>query len=328
VRGDLSHICNPTDEHRRAVLEKHQRFMERLFAKYPELEKNYDQVERIKKQIISTTLAKLKGQALDNDVTQLEQRLGALRQERSGLLKKFSIDPQSLQPQWDCPRCQDTGRVYLKDGRYVACDCLQSKRAASLRTASALPARLLNASFSQVDISLYQPQFRQQARNIFSYVQRFCDDLPKKPGQGLFIHGPTGSGKSYLMGCIANKLSGEMSVKYLVYADFLDNLRATYSSNKTDYSEHQMIDAVKKVDLLLLDDLGVEKPTEFAYKNLAQIIDYRYRNCLPLVVTSNFTLQELIKRSQADLYGERIVWRLSESCSNILELKGNLRLSL
>jgi DNA replication protein DnaC len=80
--------------------------------------------------------------------------------------------------------------------------------------------------------------------------------------------------------------------------------------------------------LLLLDDLGVERPTEFSLKNLAQIIDYRYRNCLPLVVTSNFTLEELIQRSQNDLYGERIVWRLSECCSNMLELKGNLRLNL
>jgi DNA replication protein DnaC len=118
-----------------------------------------------------------------------------------------------------------------------------------------------------------------------------------------------------------------MSVRYLVYADFLDSLRATFN-REAEQSEQQLVDEVKNVDLLLLDDLGLEKPTEFSLKNLAQIIDYRYRNLKPLVVTSNFTLPELVRRFQTDLYGERIVWRLGEMCSNILELKGNLRMIL
>ena len=107
-----------------------------------------------------------------------------------------------------------------------------------------------------------------------------------------------GVGKSYLMGCIANYLCSRMSVRYLVYADFLDSLRATFNSRDSEYSEQQLVDEVKNVGLLLLDDLGVERPTEFSLKNLAQIIDYRYRNCLPLVVTSNFTLEELIQRTE------------------------------
>lgn len=327
MKDDLAHIRNLADEQRRIILAQHQQTLNSLFDKHPDIKANYMQAERLKKQIISLTLAKLKGQALDGEIIELEQCLDNLRQDRLSLLKQHRISPDSLEPKWACRNCQDTGMVYIND-RYQPCTCLAAKQITMMRRAVSLPTRLAEAAFDKANFELYQPQFRSQARKIFDYVKGFCDNLKAQPSKGLYVHGPTGSGKSYLMGCIANYLCPQMSVKYMVYADFLDLVRATYNSRETELSEQQMIDEVKNVDMLLLDDLGVEKPTEFSLKNLAQIIDYRYRNCLPLVVTSNFTLEELIQRSQTDLYGERIVWRLSECCSNMLELKGNLRLNL
>lgn len=327
MRDELSHIRNQADAHRRRIMAAHEQYMHSVFEKHPDIKNNHGQIEQAKKAIITMTLAKYRGQALASEVNQLEQQLDELRQQRAALLSKNGIDPQSLEPQWECVRCQDTGMVYIND-QYSPCQCQWAKKKEIMRTAAALPSRLTIASFDKANFYLYQTQYRSQAKKIFQYVQSYCDSISNNRGQGLFIHGPTGSGKSYLLGCVANYLCGKISVKYLVYADFLDKLRATYNSRDNEYSEQQMIDQVKNVGLLLLDDLGVEKPTEFSLKNLAQIIDYRYRNCLPLVVTSNFTLEELIRRSQADLYGERIVWRLSESCSNMLELKGNLRLNL
>lgn len=328
MRDELAHIRNQTDEQRKKIMEEHEKCLASLFNKFPELKERETQIREIKKQIISTTLAKLRGQAPDSKIIRLEQQLEQLYQERASLLKEYNIPQKSLEPQWSCQHCQDTGWVYIDNRQAVPCQCQVSRRRKFLRSAVDLPARIADASFAKVNYNLYQPPFRTQAKKIFSYVKDFCDTLKDNPNQGLYIHGPTGSGKSYLIGCVANYLSSQMSVKYLVYADFLDSLRATFSTRDSGYSEQQLVDEVKNIKLLLLDDLGVEKPTEFSLKNLAQIIDYRYRNCLPLVVTSNFTLEELIQRSRNDLYAERIVWRLSESCSNILELKGNLRLNL
>lgn len=328
MRDELAHIRNQVAEERQKVLDIHAKHLASLYAKFPELKQKALQIEDTKKQIISMTLAKLRGQAPDNEITLLEGRLELLRQEKVELLKKYDVTPESLEPQWNCSRCQDTGWVYINEEQAAPCQCQIARRQGFLRRAAALPARIADASFAKVDYNLYQPPFRAQAKKIFTYVKNFCDTLENNANQGLYIHGPTGSGKSYLMGCIANYLSPRMSVKYLVYADFLDALRATFNTRDSGFSEQQLVSEVKNVDLLLLDDLGVERPTEFSLKNLAQIIDYRYRNCLPLVVTSNFTLEEHIRRSQSDLYGERIVWRLSECCSNMLELKGNLRLNL
>lgn len=328
MRDELAHIRNQAADERHRVLTAHEKHLESLYARYPKLKENARQIEDAKKKIITMTLAKLRGGRPDSEITLLEARLEQLRHQRAELLKKYNIPQEALEPQWTCRHCQDSGWVYISDGQATPCQCQIARRQGYLRQVADLPARIAHASFAKVNFDLYPPPFRAQAKKIFAYVKEFCDTLQENSSQGLYIHGPTGSGKSYLMGCIANYLSSRMSVKYLVYADFLDSLRATYSSRDSGYSEQQLVDEVRNVGLLLLDDLGVERPTEFSLKNLAQIIDYRYRNCLPLVVTSNFTLEELIQRSQSDLYGERIVWRLSECCSNMLELKGNLRLNL
>ena len=327
MRDELAHIRNKSVERRRVILTQHKALLDKMYSAHPELNKNNGQIERIKKLIITKTISKLQGQALDTDINELEQQLEVLRMERLDLLEQKKIDPKLLQPNWDCSRCQDTGRIYIDDDRFEVCGCNEATKAEMLRTAVNLPVRLAKASFSNVDTKLYQPQFRKQAAKIFEYVQKYCDNIESTPGHGLFIHGPTGSGKSYLLGCIANHLFTQMPVKYLVYADFLDSLRATFNTRDNGNSEQQLIDEVKNTGLLLLDDLGVEKPTEFALKYLAQIIDYRYRNCLPIVVTSNFTQDELKNRTQNDLYGERIVWRLIEICS-ILNLEGNIRINL
>lgn len=324
MKDDLIHIRNPAEEERMAVLAQFDKHMEELFRRYPKLRANYEQATSLRKQIISASIAKLRGDALAENVIELEQRLHYLLDQRLELLREYKIDPAALSPQWKCPRCQDTGMVLVGD-RYSACTCREARRLQFLRERAELPLRIASASFAASDFSLYQPQLRGQAKKIYAYVQKFCDVIKTDPrGKGLYVYGPTGSGKSYLLGSIANYLLGHLSVRYLVYADFLDQLRASFEPG-SGYSEQQLMDEVKGVDLLLLDDLGVEKPSEFSLKYLAQIIDYRYRNLKPLVVTSNYTLAELVQRSQRDFYTERIVWRLKEMCANILELKGNLR---
>lgn len=324
MKNELAHIRNPGEEERRSVLADYDKRVEGLFNKYPRLKTNFQEAALLRKRIISATIKKLQGAPLDTAVTELENQLGALLQQRIELLNEYGIEPEALNPQWNCPRCQDTGMI-LKAGKYVPCPCNEVRRAQLFLKRANLPLRIASATFASANFSLYQPQQRTQAKKIYTYVQKFCQILKTEPrGKGLYIFGPTGSGKSFLLGCIANHLLEDLSVRYLVYADFLDQLRASFDPDSV-YSEQQLMKEVREVDLLLLDDLGVEKPSEFSLKYLAQIIDYRYRNLKPLVVTSNFTLSELVLRTQRDIYGERIVWRLKEMCSNILELKGNLR---
>ena len=318
-----------TGAHRRQqqVLDDYRRHLQKIFSEYPELEENHGNIQAVRRQIVQLTVERIRGADNEEEIASCQKRLDSLRGEQARLLKKQGLSPEDMEPRWVCSVCQDTGRVATENG-YVDCSCNAAGTKTFRRRAAGLPSRMQQAEFSNVNFTLYPEKLRPKAKRAFNYVQEFCNQLIAKPnGQGLFIHGETGAGKSYMLGCVANYMAEHMSVKYLVYADFLDELRATFGSWDKDENEHQMIEMVRNVDLLLLDDLGVERPTEFALRSLAQIVDYRYRNKLPLLVTSNFTLEELRERTKSDLYGERIVWRLIETCT-AMQLEGNIRLTL
>lgn len=308
-------------------MEKHQRDLARLFRRYPKLAKVNQQIQAAQKQILQLTVNKLRGKMPDEEMLRQEEHLAQLRAKQQDLLRQLNLSPSVLAPKWECPRCEDTGRVYV-DGRFINCDCVLARSRQFRRDAAGLPLRLREAEFSKANFDLYPEGYKVKARRAFKYVREYCDKLCKqRNGHGLFIHGETGTGKSYLLACVANYLADKMTVRYLVYADFLDELRATFGSRRGEGTEQQLVDMVRNAEILLLDDLGVERPTEFALQYLAQIIDYRYRNKLPLLVSSNFTLEELRERTKNNLYGERIVWRLIETCS-ALQLEGNIRLNL
>lgn len=327
MRDDLSHIRDQRAERRAQILQQHKQNLADLYNKYPELGRLARDIESIRREIAGKVLGHMQGGSLEQDVVELEQKLAQLRSERAELLSRYQLNPDVLEPAWECKKCQDTGRVYIDDETIRDCECARAGRLTFRQQSVGLPVRLASASFEQVDFQLYPDKFRKQAQQVFGIVEQYCLTQDKAlNGKGLFIHGGTGAGKSFLLGCIANRLVQTLTVKYMVYADFLDTLRSSFGTRDTGL-EQDLVSMVNNVDLLLLDDLGVEKPTEFALKSLAQIIDFRYRNCKPVVVTSNFTLEELKNRTQNDLYGERIVWRLIETC-NILNLEGNIRLNL
>ena len=132
MRDELSHIRNKAEERRRLILSKHKDYLDQLFAKHPQLKENYQQIELVKNQIITMTIAKLRGDSLDTEVSELEQHLDVLRRERLALLKELKIEPSSLEPNWECRRCQDTGRVYI-DEQYISCSCSRTRKNQLLR---------------------------------------------------------------------------------------------------------------------------------------------------------------------------------------------------
>lgn len=313
--------------HRQRVLREHHETMKAIYQKVPGLTRLDQEIARLRKEIISRMLNTYTGLGTDPELPALEEALAQVIAAREQLLRECNVNEVDLKPAWDCPHCEDTGRIYVDEEKIKVCSCRGQQKTAWRQHLAGLPPRLEGASFAGVNYELYRESERNQVRKIFNYVEKYCDSLnPGGRGHGLFIHGSTGSGKSWLLGCIANRISPVMSVKYMVFADFLDTLRATFSGSG-HASEQELIEYVKQADLLLLDDLGVEKASEFSLKYLSQIIDYRYRSLKPVVVTSNFTLEELRNRTQSDLYGERIIWRLIETC-DILNLQGNIRLRL
>ena len=149
------------------------------------------------------------------------------------------------------------------------------------------------------------------------YVQHWEEFLASSTG--LFLWGNVGTGKSYIAGCIANALLDKgVPVIMTNFARLLNKLTDMYSGDRNAY-----IDSFKKYPLMIIDDLGMERDSEFAREQVFSVIDSRYRSQLPMIVTTNLSLEEL--KDTTDLSRARIYDRVMERCLPIKVNDQNIR---
>jgi len=104
----------------------------------------------------------------------------------------------------------------------------------------------------------------------------------------LVLTGGYGVGKTHLAAAIGNAaLDREVPVYFAVIGDLLDTLRATFDRERDGVSFDTLFRQVKEIPLLVMDDLGTEKESEWAREKIFQILDWRYSRALPTVLTSN-----------------------------------------
>ncbi len=135
---------------------------------------------------------------------------------------------------------------------------------------------------------------------------------------GLILWGSVGTGKSYLAGCIANALmEKEISVCMTNFALILNDLAASFK-DRNEYISH-----LCSFPLLILDDFGMERGTEYGLEQVYNVVDSRYRSRKPLIVTTNLTLEEL--QNPEDTPHARIYDRLIEMCTPVRITGENFR---
>ena len=141
----------------------------------------------------------------------------------------------------------------------------------------------------------------------------------RKNATGLLLWGDVGTGKSFIAGCIANALLDKgVPVIMTNFARLLNKLTDMYAGDRNAY-----IDSFKRYPLMIIDDLGVERNSEFAREQVFSVIDSRYRSELPMIVTTNLTLEEL--QHPEDLSRSRIYDRILERCLPIRVNDQNIR---
>ena len=200
-----------------------------------------------------------------------------------------------------CPQCNGSGwvtrRVHVghpEFGQAVPCTCQQtedtSTRLASLRRYSNLGA-LSRITFGSTKLEGPLPDAASQ--QMFTEAVTAAAEFAENPEGWLVLTGPSGSGKTHLAVAIANRcIERNQTTFFIVVADLLDHLRATYSpDNPISYDD--LFEQVRNVAVLVLDDLGMASATPWAQEKLFQVINYRYNNSLPTVVTIRGPLQRL-----------------------------------
>lgn len=150
---------------------------------------------------------------------------------------------------------------------------------------------------------------------MLRYAQQFPTYL--KSGKGLLLHGTVGTGKTYYAACIANHvIDNGYRALMTNFARLTNQIQGMYEGKQ------QYIDDLNRYQLLILDDLGAERKSEFMQEMVFNIIDTRYRAGLPFIVTTNLTGDEITKAG--DISYQRIYDRVLERCFPV-EVSGGSR---
>lgn len=147
-----------------------------------------------------------------------------------------------------------------------------------------------------------------QMRFAHLYVE-YWEEM-RAASRGYLLWGNVGTGKTYLAGCIANALmEQEIPVRMTNFAAILNDLTGTLSGRNA------YIENLCSFPLLVLDDFGMERGTEYGLEQVYNVIDSRYRSHKPLIVTTNLTLSEL--QNPTDRVHQRIYDRVLAMCTPI-----------
>lgn len=150
--------------------------------------------------------------------------------------------------------------------------------------------------------------------NLINYSEKLVNNIEKK---GVILVGNNGVGKTHLACSIANRfIEKGIPVIYGTLINLLAELRNSYEIDN-NISEMEIIKLYENVDLLIIDDLGKEKPSEWGLEKLFTIINSRYENNLPVIITTNYNQNSLIKRLSINEELETaksIISRLYEMC--------------
>ena len=164
---------------------------------------------------------------------------------------------------------------------------------------------------------------------IMKWMDNFIQNYEKgKTKKGLYLHGTFGCGKSYLIAALFNEMAKKNVKSAIIFwPEFLRNLKESFD---TDYS--QLMEYIKNVELLLIDDIGAENVTPWSRDEiLCTILQYRMDNSLPVFITSNLNIKELeshytnTKNESDSIKAIRIMERIKYLSDDIELIGKNLR---
>lgn len=211
-------------------------------------------------------------------------------------------------PKVKCELCNDTNFIFHEDGSAEICPHhkaeLERKYNERLFQSAQIPKRFWGKSLDNFEITR-QPYAHKVA---LDYVTSWPHT------DSLFLTGEVGTGKTHLaLAILGDLVKKNVNGLAVTVPDLLDELRP--SANEEKRAEQMQI--LKTVSLLILDDLGAQKTTDWVTERLFVILNARYANLLPTVITSNTTLKELV-----DIPGwPRFVDRISEM-ARVVKLTG------
>lgn len=228
---------------------------------------------------------------LVEDTLKLKHEVDDLKTKINNYLALNNIDQSKLTPNYDCPICNDTG---VAGGRICKCLLKELNVQLSLRASSQTEFK----SFSDCNLEIMDETDVKMSEKLKTWCARY----PNITTTNINIIGGAGSGKTFMLECVANELIKKGVIVSFKTAFEVNELARLYHIGKSyDFSD------CLNVDVLLIDDLGTEPVLKNVTKEyLYNLINTRQINNKATLITTNLSLENILDR-----YDERIFSRLA-----------------
>ncbi len=289
--------------------------VEELYRMYPQMKTLTDNIVTANSDLIRAKLQRLPKAEVDKK-QRLRDEANANRDE---YIKEHNIDMSVFSPKYTCSDCSDTGK--LPNG--LRCHCY-SEYYSQLKFSSADMQILEKENFSTFRLDIFPEKTssgyeqRTQMAHIKSALEDYCEKFPNVPKKNIFIAGLTGTGKSFLLNCVAKALS-DKSINVIRTSAYklINDLFDLYITDSSEFNSE--LEKLCSTDVLIIDDLGTELIKEnFTLNTLYYILDRCQVLQTALVISTNLSPKRLEEK-----YSDRIMSRLFNThTTNTISLSG------
>lgn len=203
-----------------------------------------------------------------------------------------------------CPKCAEVRKAKEAQDEIEAQAIQERERIQKKLGAAMIPHRFVSKTFAD-----YRAESEGQKKAL-SVCREYADNFRTHfdAGRCLLLLGKPGTGKTHLAAAIANQLvtTTAATAVYRTVGGILQHIKGSFD-RESGYSEMEAFDSYANAHLLIIDEVGATKPTEFELATLFQIINARYEELMPTVIISN-----LPPKSIPEALGERCLDRLRE----------------
>lgn len=214
---------------------------------------------------------------------------------------------------YKCLKCRDMTFVIGEEGEAIACECRALREAEYILKKSGISNEFREKTFSNFNYS-FNIQTIEAYKKASSYIRSF-EDIERSRNNSIIFMGQVGSGKTHLSLAIANELmDSSIGVIYMGYRDVVTKIKQNIMD---EVYYNRVMGRYKNARVLLIDDLFKGKLSESDINIMFELINHRYFNNLPIIVSTELRIETLLDIDEA--VGSRIL----EMCKgSVVEMKG------